>query len=172
MTPLEAYCGFFAGLQPGDLDRLEAVFTEDARFRDPFNDVRGLPAIRAVFAHLFEVCAEARFEVLEAVPDGRSGYIRWRFHFRLTRDHRAREPVEGVSRVAFADDGRVREHLDYWDAAGELYTQFPLLGALMRWLRRRLAAPPPSPAGEPVRRYWRGRRGRGGSSRPAPSHRP
>lgn len=141
MTPLEAYCEFFSGLRREDLGRLEAVFADDARFRDPFNDVRGLPAIRAVFEHMFRVCAEARFEVMEAVPDGRRGYIRWRFHFRLQRDREPRRPVEGVTRVSFADDGRVQEHIDYWDAAGELYTQFPVLGGLMRWLRRRLAAP-------------------------------
>jgi hypothetical protein len=34
----------------------------------------------------------------------------------------------------------VRLHRDYWDAAGELYAQLPLLGALMRWLQRRLRA--------------------------------
>jgi len=32
-------------------------------------------------------------------------------------------------------------HRDYWDAANELYAQLPLIGALMRWLRRQLATP-------------------------------
>jgi steroid delta-isomerase len=38
-------------------------------------------------------------------------------------------------------DGRVVYHRDYWDAAGELYERIPLLGALMRGVRRRLRAP-------------------------------
>ena len=36
-----------------------------------------------------------------------------------------------------ADDGRIRLHRDYWDAAEELYEKLPVLGHLMRWLRRR-----------------------------------
>jgi hypothetical protein len=31
----------------------------------------------------------------------------------------------------------VSEHRDYWDAAEELYEQIPVLGAVMRWLKRR-----------------------------------
>jgi steroid delta-isomerase len=139
MTALERYGAFFAGLQPADLDRLDTVFVEQARFRDPFNDVEGTAGIRAVFEHMYANCSAARFEVLETVGEGSVGYLRWRLHFRLKRDRHDRRPIEGVSRVVLADDGRVREHIDYWDAAGELYTQFPVLGGLMRWLRARLS---------------------------------
>ena len=142
MTALQRYGDFFAGMQREDLDRLDAVFIESARFRDPFNDVSGIGGIRAVFEHMYANCAEARFEVLESLGDEQVGYLRWRFHFRLRRDKVARRPVEGVSRVVFAADGRVREHIDYWDAAGELYEQFPVIGGLMRWLKARLAVRP------------------------------
>ncbi|MEX0372870.1 nuclear transport factor 2 family protein [Spiribacter roseus] len=139
MTALERYGAFFAAMQPADLDRLDAVFVENARFRDPFNEVEGLTGIRAVFEHMYANCAAARFEVLETVGEGATGYLRWRFHFRLKRDRHDRRPIDGVSRVVLAEDGRVREHIDYWDAAGELYDQFPVLGGLMRWLRARLS---------------------------------
>jgi len=139
MSLIERYGEFFANLEVDDLDRLDIVFVENARFRDPFNDLTGLGQIRAVFEHMFAHCAEARFEVLEAMGGEPVGYIRWRFHFRLVRDRAPRRPVEGVSRIVFAEDGRVREHIDYWDAAGELYEQFPVIGGLMRWLKARLA---------------------------------
>ncbi len=141
MNALERYGAFFGNLQPADLERLDAVFVENARFQDPFNDVTGLPGIRAVFEHMYANCAMARFEVIESIGDERVGYLRWRFHFRLKRDRQDRRPFEGVSRVVFADDGRCREHVDYWDAASGLYAQFPVVGGLMRWLRRRLAVP-------------------------------
>jgi len=32
---------------------------------------------------------------------------------------------------------RVAVHRDYWDAAEELYEKLPVLGSLMRWLKRR-----------------------------------
>jgi hypothetical protein len=33
--------------------------------------------------------------------------------------------------------GRITLHRDYWDAAEELYEKLPLIGGLMRWLKRR-----------------------------------
>ena len=36
---------------------------------------------------------------------------------------------------------QVNYHRDYWDAAEELYMKLPVLGMLMRGLRRALAAP-------------------------------
>ena len=34
-------------------------------------------------------------------------------------------------------DGLVDFHRDYWDAAEEWHEKLPLLGGLMRWLRKR-----------------------------------
>jgi hypothetical protein len=31
----------------------------------------------------------------------------------------------------------ITEHRDYWDAAEELYEKIPVLGGLMRWLKKR-----------------------------------
>jgi steroid delta-isomerase len=43
--------------------------------------------------------------------------------------------------VRFDDAGRVAWHRDYWDAAEELYAKLPVVGAVVRMLRRRGAAP-------------------------------
>jgi hypothetical protein len=37
----------------------------------------------------------------------------------------------------FDAQGLVTLHRDYWDAAEELYEKLPVVGALMRWLKRR-----------------------------------
>jgi hypothetical protein len=37
----------------------------------------------------------------------------------------------------FNQDGKVVIHRDYWDAAEELYEKLPVVGGLMRWLKRR-----------------------------------
>jgi hypothetical protein len=43
----------------------------------------------------------------------------------------------GATHLVFDADGKVAVHRDYWDAAEELYEKLPLLGGLMRWLKRR-----------------------------------
>lgn len=139
MTPGRRYAAWFEGLERDALDGLAGVVTDDVRFRDPFNDVRGVEAMRRVLDHMFATCDEARFTVDEVVAEGDVAYLRWTFHCRPKGRRTPLQPITGVSRVVFAADGRASEHVDYWDAAGELYEQVPLLGALMRALRRRLA---------------------------------
>jgi ketosteroid isomerase-like protein len=137
---LERYCALFAALQPADLVRLPDFYTPDARFKDPFNDVRGVAGVQAVFAHMYAVTEAPRFEVLERALSGDTGFVRWRFVFAPQRRPDALQQIEGVSRVVFAPDGRVAEHVDYWDPAEAIYAGLPVLGPVLRLLRRKLGA--------------------------------
>ncbi len=47
------------------------------------------------------------------------------------------QTVRGASLLVLDGPGLVTLHRDYWDAAEELYEKLPVVGALMRWLRRR-----------------------------------
>jgi len=132
------YIDFFERMEPGSLASVDTYFVADAHFVDPFNDVRGSSAIRRVFEHMFANCVQPRFEVVECVGDHATVYLRWRFSFGAAA---ARRQIDGVSRVQFAADGRALEHIDYWDPARQIYETIPLLGRLMRTLRRRLSTP-------------------------------
>ena len=128
---------FFEQLQPSDLDRLATLYADDARFKDPFNDVRGVAAVRAIFEHMFASVAQPRFAVLTALAERDQAFLTWDFHFAA----RGRPMlIHGGTHLVFAADGRVALHRDYWDAAEELYEKLPLLGGLMRWLKRRAAS--------------------------------
>lgn len=137
MSPLEHYIDAFEQLSPDSLDALLERFSQEARFVDPFNDVRGREAIGAVFAHMFDQCERPVFRVDEAVSGDGTSYLRWTFEFGPARRRRT---IRGVSRVSFDPDGLVGEHIDYWDPASQLYETIPLLGGLLRRLRRRLSA--------------------------------
>jgi hypothetical protein len=124
---------FYEQLKPQDLDRLAQLYTEDCRFKDPFNEVQGVAAVWRIFAHMFETIEAPRFVVRDAFSEGDQAFLSWDFHA-------GRFIIRGATHLRFAPDGRVRDHRDYWDAAEELYEKLPVLGALMRLLRRKLAA--------------------------------
>ena len=129
---------WFESLTPGNLGQLEAFYTADARFKDPFNDVRGVPAITQIFKHMFVALHEPRFVVTQQIVDGAQAFLVWEFRFRFKRfDTVTEQVIRGGSHLTLAEDGRIREHRDYWDAAEELYEKLPGLGVLMRWLKRR-----------------------------------
>lgn len=128
---------FFETLSPDSLARLGQVYAEQARFKDPFNDVTGLPGIRRVFVHMFETVRAPRFVVHHGLTQGDEAWLSWDF---IIQRPDGALTVHGATNLQFAADGRVVLHRDYWDTAEELYAKLPLIGPLVRWLTRRLSA--------------------------------
>ena len=127
----------FEGLAPDNLDALCRLYADDARFKDPFNDVRGQAALRAIFVHMFQALDNPRFEIGERVVQGDQCFLTWDFRFHMKRFDRKEQTIHGGTHLRFGADGRITLHRDYWDAAEELYEKLPVVGALMRWLKRR-----------------------------------
>ena len=127
----------FETLTAADVARLPEVYTPDAKFKDPFNEVRGVAQVQRVFAHMFVALDEPRFVVRDIVVQGEQCFLTWDFVFRFKRLERELQTVRGASHLKLAGDGRIALHRDYWDAAEELYEKLPWVGGLMRWLKRR-----------------------------------
>ncbi len=131
-------CVWFESLSPQTLDRLSEFYTVDARFKDPFNEVWGIQSIARIFEHMFSNLHEPRFVVTQRVVDGAQCFLVWEFRFRFKRfDTTSEQVVRGGSHLQLAPDGRINDHRDYWDAAEELYEKLPVVGGLMRWLKKR-----------------------------------
>lgn len=133
--PHKCYAAFLEALTPDTLVDLKNHVTENVRFKDPFNDVRGADAMVRVFEHMFTNVSDIRFRVDDVMMQGDLCLMRWRFEGHLGRKAWA---FDGASAVRFAPDGRVSEHIDYWDAAEGFYERLPLIGWLLSRIRRRL----------------------------------
>jgi hypothetical protein len=129
---------FFESLTPGSVATMGSHYDAQARFVDPFNDVEGLDAIERIFQHMFVALIEPRFVVTTQVLQGQQCFLTWDFHFRFKRFQNATpQTIRGATHLVFSDAGLVTLHRDYWDAAQELYEKLPLVGSLMRWLKKR-----------------------------------
>lgn len=138
---LESLIRFYHELTPDTVSRFGEFYTPDAWFKDPFNEVRGLPAIERIFRHMFEQVGEPRFVVTETVADANGAMLVWEFSYRLRLLGRGETQImRGVSHLKFAPDGKVAYHRDYWDTGEELYMKMPIMGGLWRGLRRMLSA--------------------------------
>ena len=133
---------FFETLSPASLERIGQIYRADASFKDPFNAVTGVDAIAGIFRHMFETTADARFTVLDVIDDTGQCFLTWNFQFRSTGWGRRNWVIHGASHIEFDLDGRILRHRDYWDAAEEFYEALPLLGAVLRAIKRRLRADP------------------------------
>ena len=135
----------FEQLQAADIVRLGDWYADNAHFKDPFKDVHGIEAIQAVFEHMFVSLHQPRFIVTSRIVQGNQCFLVWDFLFRFkTMQPDVEQCIHGGSHLVFAlnphGEWRVQSHRDYWDAAEELYEKLPVLGSLMRWLKRRARA--------------------------------
>ena len=132
---------FFEHLQPADVARIAELYTANAQFKDPFNEVQGLPAIEHIFAHMFEALGAPRFVITTQVQQGAQCFVTWDFLFAMPRLEGGKtQTIRGATHFVLreeADVWRVAVHCDYWDAAEELYEKLPVVGGLMRWLKKR-----------------------------------
>ncbi|MFV0665254.1 nuclear transport factor 2 family protein [Denitromonas sp.] len=96
-----------------------------AHFVDPFNNVRGVAPIQAIFRHMFTQLEAPRFAVTERFVRRTQVVLIWTLHCRL-----AGQPVAiaGASHLRLNAAGRVCMHRDFWDAANEVYEKLPLIG--------------------------------------------
>jgi steroid delta-isomerase len=129
---------FFETLTPQSVERFADFYTDEAWFKDPFNEVRGVPEIQRIFRHMYVALHEPRFVVTGRVAEGEQVFLSWDFHFRFRKyNPQTEQVIRGASHLQLTPDGRIRSHRDYWDAAEELYEKLPVVGALMRWLKQR-----------------------------------
>ena len=137
MNRLDELLQWYATLTEQNVSRVNELYHEKAIFQDPFNDVCGHAAIAGIFRHMFETVAEPRFRIESSQLVADTAWVAWTFEFGI---YGRRLSIAGATRLAFGGDGRVVLHKDYWDAT-ELFAEFPLLGGVMRLLKRRLRAP-------------------------------
>ena len=129
---------FFEQLSPAGVATIGQLYAPQARFKDPFNEVQGVPAIEAIFAHMFKALEQPRFVVTGRVVQGQQCFLTWDFLFAFKNFEKGvTQTVRGTSHLVLDAQGMVTQHRDYWDVAEELYEKLPVVGALMRWLKQR-----------------------------------
>jgi len=133
---LDKLIHFYESISQENTVDLKQIYTEDVFFKDPFNEVNGIQHVITIFDHMFHQLDQPRFVVTTHVSQGDQAFLTWDFLFKMKRFNRNEQCIRGASHIRFAADGRVSYHRDYWDVAEELYEKLPLIGSVMRGLKR------------------------------------
>ena len=119
------------------IEKLPALVTPDVHFTDPFNDVRGIDALRRVLLKTLHDLPELNFVVTHRAWAGDLCLMRWDFDARTKGG--SRFTIIGMTELTFAGE-KIARHVDHWDAGKQFYEQLPLIGGVLRMIRRRVAA--------------------------------
>lgn len=136
---VRAYGAFFETITPESIGNVRALVTDDVRFKDPFNDVRGIDNLLKILAKMFDDANDIAFTMREQAGVGHVYFLRWYFTCHpQSRFIKGPWQVDGISVVTLSDAGLISEHVDYWDAGEQLYDRLPIIGPLLRFVRRPL----------------------------------
>lgn len=133
---VQAYCDFLEAVTPENLHRLRNLAARQVHFRDPFNGVNGVDEMIAIFEDMFKTVGPCTFKIHGRTGGNSHCFITWTLTGVLFGKPWS---VDGASELRFDDDGLLSSHIDFWDAAQGVYEHFPVIGGILKMLRRRLS---------------------------------
>lgn len=134
---IDRFQQLYSTLNAHNLDRLADVYRDDIRFVDPFHTVDGIDALRRYFAAMYQNVERCEFEFQRSVQGSDQAFISWVMRVKHPKLKGGAElKVDGATLIRF--DERIHYHRDYFDGGQLLYENVPLLGGVIRALKRRM----------------------------------
>lgn len=143
MKELKELVTWYEELKEADVDRINSFYTDNAFFKDPFNEFEGRERIGRIFKHMFENLEKPHFvfvDIINNVKSDRVAFVTWDFIF-LVKGKEYK--IHGSSHLKFEYDESSNEyfisyHRDYWDVGEELLLKLPIIKSLYGALRKKL----------------------------------
>ncbi|MCK7597027.1 nuclear transport factor 2 family protein [Microbulbifer sp. CAU 1566] len=120
---------------------ITSVYAPQVRFKDPVHEVHGLAAMQAYFAQVSQNLEECRFHFDTVLTEDNKACLWWHMVFRHPRLRGGKQLTLRGSSLLHMDlkTDRIIFHEDCYDLGAMIYEQVPLLGSVIRHIKRGLA---------------------------------
>ncbi|MCO4845111.1 MAG: nuclear transport factor 2 family protein [Sulfurovum sp.] len=119
------------------IESFSTIYDDAVVFKDPFNEVSGVKAVHGIFEHMYNTLDRPRFIIKEYIDNQNVAYVKWDFIFSF-KGEKKETGFEGVSRLEMNEEGKVISHVDFWDASEHIYEKMPLLGSVLRFVKKKI----------------------------------
>jgi hypothetical protein len=127
----------FQVLDKESLHRLDQMYEPDIHFEDPLHIVNGLDELKSYFSNMYSNVQSIRFDFTHELVCGEEAVLFWTMHFIHPRLNKgATIEVNGSSHLKFRD--YCYHHRDYFDTTDMLFEHIPLLGSVIRGIKKRI----------------------------------
>jgi len=134
---LQNFVDTYEKLSTDNLALLLDLYREDVEFRDPLHKISGIDALSGYFDGLYQNLASCQFTIFDVVYDESKAAVYWSMTYKHPKLNGGEEiHVEGSSFIKGSQD-KVYFHRDYLDVGSMLYEHIPLLGAFIRWIKKK-----------------------------------
>lgn len=143
MTVIDRFSDLYRDLVNFDIEDLASIYAENIDFVDPVATHQGLPAVKDYFAKLLVSAKQCDFNIhnIAACHQNEEGVdyiVTWTMDLVLNGQTK-HIFLDGITQLKITDD-KIVYHRDYYDLGQMVYEHVPVVGWLVKKIKRRLAA--------------------------------
>jgi hypothetical protein len=136
---IEQFIRLYQDLDKSNIDSIDSIYAPEIQFNDPFHQVDGLINLKAYFYQLYINVESIDFTFGESLSDNDNHFIQWTMTLKHPKLNGGKSfAVQGASLLKVNSDQQIIFHRDYFDAGVMLYEQLPILGGLVKLIKRRV----------------------------------
>lgn len=112
-------------------------YSNDIKFIDPLGEINGIDELVKYYKNLYANIVSIKFDAINNFEKNDESVFVWQMHL----EHKkvgGGEPIvlDGVSVFKY-EDGKAIYHRDYFDLGAMIYENIPVLGALIKWIKKK-----------------------------------
>ncbi|WP_352109430.1 nuclear transport factor 2 family protein [Glaciecola sp. XM2] len=137
MSIIDQFSRFYTDLATMQVSELENIYSTDVVFIDPIAEHNGLAAVEQYFSKLLKNAKYCEFDIHYKNPVAEQGYVvSWTMKFTSKRINKGRPvAVDGLTIINIQND-KIVFHRDYYDLGQMLYEHIPMLGRIIKKIKR------------------------------------
>lgn len=131
------FVNIYQQLNTKNLDLLSDIYDENIVFEDPMHRVEGFKNLQKYFEQLYRNLKSCTFAIKDVIADDDNAAVYWTMIF-VHPKLNSGKPVEvqGTSKL-HREGAKVIYHRDYLDIGAMLYEQIPLVGSMIKMIKKR-----------------------------------
>ena len=133
---IEKFKDYFTQLDFDNDAVLSEIYSNDVVFTDPIHEIRGIEKLNIYFNKLNDNLLEGSFQFTEESTVGDKAYLSWEMKLKLKRPSKTVK-ASGISVLTIEE--KIIKQRDYFDAGELFYENIPILGGIIRFLKKKIA---------------------------------
>ena len=136
-TLIQEFKAFYQQANSSNLERMDRIYTQDIEFRDPLHTILGILALKSYMKNLYANSNCVEFEYTDEQRGENSATIAWYMKFSHSGLAGGKMiKLRGITQIRFTD--RIYYQEDFYDLGAMLYQHIPVLGAIVRFVNKRV----------------------------------
>jgi len=127
---------YFNQMKLSDDNALNEIYSDNVTFIDPIHRINGIKNLKSYFEKLNNNLVEGSFQFTDESVIDNTVYLQWEMNLQLKRPKKTVK-ASGISVLTV--EQKIIRHRDFFDAGELFYENIPVLGSVIRFLKKKIA---------------------------------